>query len=124
MPDARALAPYVPRFYDQSVSSLREENGRGILSGHVPREILSDIYAKVPTNVCSWMDPPSGGGADGGGGGGGAGTALTSSIRIDGILREAPLRDVPSWENPVATKLPLSSLAHPAIPREIFETQS
>lgn len=33
--------------------------------GHVSREISSDIYAKVPTDVCCWMDPRSGAGGSG-----------------------------------------------------------
>jgi len=83
---------YVLRFGDQSVASKSAGGDpHGDILGHVPREILSDIYAKVPTNVCRWMDPRSGGGV-----------ASTSSARLCGILRRLPI--APSWGNPVATE--------------------
>lgn len=115
-----ALVPYVPRFYDQvGLSSLREgreggkregegEYSRGDVLGHVPREILSDIYAKVPTNVCSWMDPPSGGGDVG------VASRLLPHESAEFFGKKPPcgtsLSLALSEENPVATKPPLSSL--------------
>lgn len=120
----------------KSVSLLREESrrvaeegvrgggnrkgvdSRGDVLGHVPREILSDIYAKVPTNVCSWMDPPSGG----------FDLFRTESA---GILRAAPSPrcgtsspEVPllPWSEPRRDETVPPCLL--ATPREIFETQS
>jgi len=50
--DARALAirASIPR--SVGLVASRGTDPHGNVLGHVPREILSDIYAKVPTNVC------------------------------------------------------------------------
>lgn len=103
MPDARALAIRAPIPRSVGLVAWRGAGGdpRGDVPGHIPGEILSDIYAKVPTNVCRWMDPRSG--CDGR-------VASTSSARLGGILGRLPIFPI-SWGNPVATEpsLPTSS---------------
>lgn len=106
-----ARFPYVLRFRDQSLREERSRDPRDVL-GRVPGEILSDIYAKVPTNVCRWMDPRSGGNRR---------VASTSSARLDRILGRLPIFPI-SWGNPVATEPPFP-LPHSAVtPREISQS--
>lgn len=51
MPDARALAIRAPIRRSVGLIASKSAGGdpHGDILGHVPREILSDIYAKVPT---------------------------------------------------------------------------